>query len=215
MESMADRLPPEIAKMVHPDWRKNEAAYWAARNQLLDQYREQWVAFADGIVIAHGASPVDVLHRSNASVRHPYFTCVGREDQPCRIRRSSFAYDCSYPGEPLPVMSVEFRASAGAQGILLDRVIADTGADATVLPWADCQALNLDPTQGLPGMITGVGGSTVMTLSFQIWVLLDGREWRCRLEADFTETERILGRDVLNQLDVLFRGPLREIVVNP
>ena len=37
----------------------------------------------------------------------------------------------------------------------------------------------------------------------------------CRLQADFGGTERILGRDVLNRLDVLFRGPAREVVINP
>jgi len=39
MESLADQLPPEIAKQVHPDWRKNEADYWAQRETLLQQYR--------------------------------------------------------------------------------------------------------------------------------------------------------------------------------
>ena len=28
MNSLADGLPPQIARQVHPDWRKNEAAYW-------------------------------------------------------------------------------------------------------------------------------------------------------------------------------------------
>ena len=37
MKSLADGLPPEIARQIHPDWRKNEAAYWAARDQLLGQ----------------------------------------------------------------------------------------------------------------------------------------------------------------------------------
>ena len=35
MKSLADALPLEIARYVHPDWRKNEAAYWAVRDQLL------------------------------------------------------------------------------------------------------------------------------------------------------------------------------------
>jgi hypothetical protein len=38
MKSLADGLPAEIARQVHPDWRKNEAAYWAVRDQLLAQY---------------------------------------------------------------------------------------------------------------------------------------------------------------------------------
>ena len=52
MKSLADQLPPEIASQIHPDWRKNEADYWAVRDQLLGQYRDQWIGFADGKVIA-------------------------------------------------------------------------------------------------------------------------------------------------------------------
>jgi hypothetical protein len=87
MKSIADQLPPEIAGQIHPDRRKNEATYWAARDQLLDQYRGQWIGFADGMVIASGSSPVAVFHAAEGSGRHPFFICVGREDEPCRIRR--------------------------------------------------------------------------------------------------------------------------------
>jgi hypothetical protein len=41
MKSLADALPPEIARQIDPAWRKNEAAYWAARDQLLSQYKDQ------------------------------------------------------------------------------------------------------------------------------------------------------------------------------
>jgi hypothetical protein len=46
-------------------------------------------------------------------------------------------------------------------------------------------------------------------------VHLDGQEYPCRLHADLAGQERILGRDVLNQLEALFRGPVGEVVVNP
>jgi hypothetical protein len=89
MTSIADLLPPEIAQQIHPDRRKNEAAYWAARDQLLSQYRGQWIGFADGQVIALGASPVTVFHAAEASGLHPFLICVGREQEPCRIRRAA------------------------------------------------------------------------------------------------------------------------------
>ncbi len=134
MKSLADALPPEIARQIHPDWRKNEAAYWAVRDQLLTQYQAQWIGFADGAVIASGTSPVAVLHAAEATGRNPFVTCVGREDEPTRMRRVSFAYDSSYPGEPLPMLTLEFRRVSGSPGMILDRVIADTGADASALP---------------------------------------------------------------------------------
>jgi hypothetical protein len=40
MKSLADRLPPEIARQIHPDWRKNEAGYWSVRDQFIAQYRD-------------------------------------------------------------------------------------------------------------------------------------------------------------------------------
>src|SRR6266699_2063668 len=73
MKSIADQLPPEIAQQLHPDRRKNEAAYWAVRDQLLDQYRGQWIGFADGRVVASGISPVAVFHAAEATGMHPFF----------------------------------------------------------------------------------------------------------------------------------------------
>jgi hypothetical protein len=66
-----------------------------------------------------------------------------------------------------------------------------------------------------PGWRGGVAGGTAATLYFPVWVFLDGQEYPCRLQADFIGTERILGRDVLNRLEILFRGPASEVVVNP
>jgi predicted aspartyl protease len=215
MQSLADQLPPEIAGQIHPEWRRNEAAYWSARDRLLGPYQGQWIGFADDAVIASGTSPVAVFHAAEASGRHPFVTCVGREDEPCRMRRISFPYDATYPGEPLPVLPVEFRTVSGSAGVVLDRVIADTGADASAIPWADCQALHLNPTQGRPIQMSGVAGGTAMALLFRVWVHVDGQEYPCRLQADFVGQERILGRDVLNRVEVLFRGPATEVIVNP
>ena len=113
------------------------------------------------------------------------------------------------------MLSAEFRSVSGTQGIILDRVIPDTGADATTLPWTDCQQLQLDPSLGVPAVITGVAGGRAVTIGFQVWVWLDGQEYPCELQGDFAGRERILGRDVLNRLDILFRGPAGEIVINP
>ncbi|MBI4529919.1 MAG: hypothetical protein HY709_00200 [Candidatus Latescibacteria bacterium] len=215
MKSLIGGLPPEIAKRIHPDWQKNETEYWAQRDKLLAQYRDQWIGFANGRVIVSGRSPVEVFHAAQASGQHPFVTCVGRENEPNRMRRVLFPYDTVYPNEPLPVIAVEFRKQIGLPGLVLGRVIPDTGADASALPWSDCEQLALDPGDGIPGLMGGVGETTIPTVVFQAWVHLDGDEYPCRLQADFTGHERILGRDVLNRLDVLFRGPTREVVINP
>jgi len=216
MKSLADELPPQIARQIHPDWRKNEAAYWTVRDRLLPSYRGQWVAFADGAVIAASSTPLDLFLAIQQSAQHPFVIRVGHEEDPWyRIRRASFTYDTGYPSAALPVVSAEFRSASGSTGFVLDRVIPDTGADTTTLPWSDCQQLRLDPNFGVPGVIAGVGGSTVVTVGFLIWVWLDGQEYPCQLQADFAGQERILGRDVLNRLEMLFRGPTGEVIVNP
>ena len=215
MQSIADSLPPEVAKSIHPDWRKNEADYWNIRDSLLAQYRDQWIAFAEGAVITSGQSPVEIFHQAQQSGKHPYVTCVGRELEPCRMRRVAFPYDQSYPDEALPVIEVEFRKHPNQSGVMFDRVIPDTGADASAMPWPDCQQMQLDPSEGLPALIGGVAQSSAATLVFSVWVFLDGAVFPCRLQADFGGDERILGRDVLNRMDVLFRGPNGEVIFNP
>jgi len=131
------------------------------------------------------------------------------------MRRGAYAYDATYPGEALPVLPVEFRTRRDTPGARLEQVIVDTGADASALPWSDCEQLALDPNEGVPGLMGGVGATTVSTVAFPAWVYLDGQIYPCRLQADFTGRERIVGRDVLNRLDVLFRGPGQEVVLNP
>jgi hypothetical protein len=61
----------------------------------------------------------------------------------------------------------------------------------------------------------GCVGGAAPTIHFVAWVYIDGREHRCRLQADFVGDERILGRDVLNRLEMLFRGLTGEVLVNP
>jgi hypothetical protein len=78
------------------------------------------------------------------------------------MRRVSFSYDGSYPGEPLPILSLEFCPESGSPGVALDRVIADTGADASAIPWADCQQLQLTPAQGRPGLMGGIRGARIL-----------------------------------------------------
>jgi len=113
------------------------------------------------------------------------------------------------------VLDVEFRKAQGLPGVVLARVIPDTGADASVLPWSDCQQLQLVVAHGVPGYIAGVAGRSAASIAFQVWARLDGQDYPCRLQADFVGSERILGRDVLNRLDILFRGAAGEVIVNP
>jgi hypothetical protein len=93
MKSLADGLPAEIAGQIHPEWRKNEVDYWTIRDQLLPQYRGQWIGFADGKVVASGTRPVVVSHAAKRAAQHPFVVCVGRENEPYRMRHAVLGYD--------------------------------------------------------------------------------------------------------------------------
>lgn len=88
MSSLADGLPPEVAALVPHLWRDNERAYRAGRDALLAEYGGQWVAFADGAVVAAGRDPVEVLGVATSSDRHPFYARVGAEDTPTAKFRS-------------------------------------------------------------------------------------------------------------------------------
>jgi hypothetical protein len=68
---------------------------------------------------------------------------------------------------------------------------------------------------GVQSLMSGIAGGSSATLVFRIWAVLDGQQHACRLQADFNGGERILGRDVLNRMPVLFDGPGNQVVVNP
>ena len=61
----------------------------------------------------------------------------------------------------------------------------------------------------------GVAGGAAPTLHFRVWVHVMGKNFRVAFKRTFVGNERILGRDVLNQLEILFRGPTGELVIGP
>jgi len=84
--SYAEGLPPELAVHVHQDWFRNEAEYWAVRDSLIAQFENQWVAFANGAVIASHKRP-SILHLDERlDALHAFVTCVGKEYSALRIR---------------------------------------------------------------------------------------------------------------------------------
>lgn len=215
MNSAYDALPQEIRERINPKWRENELEYWRQREQLLAQYKDRWVAFADGKVVVEGKTPTAVSHEAKRVAEAPYVTCVGHEDEPTKIRTTIFTYDTGYNGEPLPMISVEMRTISGVPGVMIHDMIADTGADASTITWGDSQKLKLDPKVGEPVWLSGVAGGSIPTLKYDIWAYLDGDEHPCQLHIDTVGGNRLLGRDVLNRIVVTFDGPAGEVFVNP
>jgi hypothetical protein len=91
MASLLNGFPADVSRQVHPDWRKNEAEYWLERDRLLVQYRDQWIAFANGRVIVSSSNPLEVLEAAQKCQEHPFLTRVGHEKEPSFRVRPAFA----------------------------------------------------------------------------------------------------------------------------
>jgi len=137
-------LSQDQKRRLHADFLADEQAYLKMRNGLLDQYRGQWVAIQNSEVIAASTSLLAVMEKVAASGGHPYVALVGAEDAAVfRVRRTVFPYDSAYQPFALPRVIATFWNHAQTRSQTHGDVIPDTGSDVSLLPDADCQAIDL------------------------------------------------------------------------
>jgi hypothetical protein len=215
-QTQTTNLSPDQQQRLHPDFLANEQDYLRLRDSLLAQYRGQWVAVQDGKVAAAGPNLMEVMEKASAGGGHPYVALMGAEDAVVfRVRRAVFAYDQAYQPVPLPRVSATFWNHAETHSQQHADVIPDTGADLSVLPDADCAAIDLFNSPYLTGMSGGVVGGSITTLFYRGKVEMDGRRYGALIQPIPAGQERIVGRDVLNQQRVLFDGPAGQVIVDP
>jgi hypothetical protein len=141
LQIQTNNLPADQQQRVHPDSLANEREYLLLRDNLLPQYRGQWVAVQGGKVIAAGAKLMEVMDQACAFGGHPFFALVGAEDPAIfRVHRLVFAYDQAYQSFPLPRLTATFWNHAESQARQHADVIPDTGADVSVHPDTDCKS---------------------------------------------------------------------------
>ena len=209
-------LPADQRKRLHPDFLANEQAYLRMRDSLLPQYRGQWVAIESGQVVATGDNVLDVSEAAAAHGGHPYIARVGEEEAVVfRVRRAVFAYDQNYQPFPLPRITVIFSDHAETASRSYSDVIADTGADLSLLPDGDCTSINLYNSPYFTAMSGGVVGTPTATLVYRGKAEIDRKRLAALIQPVAGGQERIVGRDVLNQLRVLFDGPAGQVTVDP
>ncbi len=206
-------LPLTHKKYLHQDFLDNESDYWKRRDQLMQRYYGQWVAIHGGQVVAHGNDLLDVLDGVGKLGCHAYVACVGQEDSVIfTIRRREFTYDIAYRPFALPQAEVAFANYQGTERQLYPDVIPDTGADLSALPEDDCLAIDLFSSPYLMSLTRGVLGPSVSTLVYRGNVEINGTFYRSLIQPIPGGRERILGRDVLNQVKVTFDGPRRKVI---
>jgi predicted aspartyl protease len=212
MEPMTSKLPPDQRQGLDADFLANEQDYLRMRDGLLASHYGQWVAVHNGRVITAGDDLMAVTDAADATGGHPFIARIGEEETPFRVRRAEFNYDRSYQPFPIPRVTVTFWNHAETRSQTHSDVIPDTGADVSILPKADCAALDLfhSPYQTITSH--GVIGSGVTALLYRGKAEIDGQRLRAYIQPIEGGRERIIGRDVLNRHRVTFDGPLRRVV---
>lgn len=209
----SQNLPPAQKKRLHEDFIENERLYWRMREQLLKQYEGQWVAIEGGKVVASGDNLFDVTDEVGRLGCHAYIARVGQEDSIVfTIRRREFAYDMTYQPFALPQAEVVFANYQGTGRQAYPDVIPDTGADLSALPEDDCSAIDLFGSPYLLGLTRGVLGPSVPTLVYRGNAEISGASYPSLIQPIPGGKERIVGRDVLNQLKVTFDGPQKRVL---
>ena len=211
MRKLTDSLPEKQRVRLDRDFLENETSYWEVRDTLLERYSGKWVAVRNGRVVGEADNVFDILDRAEEVGGHPYIARVGYEEMEFKIRRV-FNYDSSYQPFALPRITATFSDRHRSRSVTYEDVIPDTGADISLLPEQDGETLGLHAYPYLASTLRGIVGSSVSAVVYQGIVDIDGRAYRSLLQLIET-SERIMGRDVLNQLRITFDGPAGHVEV--
>lgn len=216
LRTHTSNLPLEQQRQLHADFLANEQDYLRLRDQLLTTHFGQWVAIAAGQVIACGSDLLQVIEKAAHHPGHPYMAKVGEEDSFIfRVRREEFVYDAQYRPFALPRCTVTFWNLAETLSRAFDDVIPDTGSDMSILPDADCTALDLQNAPHFTSLASGIVGGGISTLIYAAKAEINGKRVVALIRPLTTNQERIAGRDILNHHRVVFDGPGQRVVFEP
>ena len=112
-------------------------------------------------------------------------------------------YDNSYD-PPAPVAEITLRNSITGKRIENVFVLLDTGADVSLLPLTAIEKLEIAPSDAKINLI-GFDNSQSVSEIYALQVIFLGK----RLTGEYCATDSpvgILGRDVLNELSIIFDG---------
>jgi len=215
---MAKRLLPLLSSSLREhmpsEYLENEAEYWRVRDELLTQYAGKWVAFHKGQVITYGDDFLEVM-KETARKGFPtaYIDKVGEEGElEFRCRRVVFDYNRTYQPTSLPQARVTFTNFTQTHRQTFTDVIPDTGSDLSALPPNDASALRLLSGPYVASTVRGVGGQRVICPICPAYAQIQGRTLEAIIQVIPGQMERLLGREVLNQIVVTFDGPNGQVI---
>lgn len=106
----------------------------------------------------------------------------------------------------MPQATIAFSNATRSHSQTFADVIPDTVADLSAVTEGDLYTLHLETGPAIPIRASGVTGSPITTMLYPAYASINGANYTCFLQI-LPGSDRILGRDVLNQLRVCFDGP--------
>lgn len=213
--SHSRNLPDDYKKYLNEDFLANEEHYWRVREELLKQYRGSWIAIHKGQVVASSKDIWEITEAVGKLNCHAYIAKVGEEDAVFRVRRQEFAYDQGYRPFALPQAEATFFNFACTSAKFYSNVIPDTGADLSILPEQDCLDIDLFSSPYFRTLTRGIVGASVPVVVYRGNVEVNGQRFPSLIQFVPGGNERMLGRDVLNQMRVIFDAPANKVIFEP
>ena len=117
-------------------------------------------------------------------------------------------YDDSFFSEPAPIARVTLRVPTSATEINDVPMLADSGADATLLPRAAVERLGIDTHEGRAYELEGFNGKTSASAVVRFQMVFEQKTFTGEYLLS-NEAWGILGRNVLNNLSSVRVKPTR------
>ncbi len=115
------------------------------------------------------------------------------------------SYDSAHFEPPAPVARVTLRGSVRSEMVADVPMLLDTGADVTMVPRAAAERLALRDS-GESFKLVGFDGSSSQASAVRLELVFSGRAFHGKFLL-IDQEWGILGRNVLNQIPILYDGP--------
>jgi hypothetical protein len=210
---MSQRLVPQLPKSLRSalssEYLANEAEYWRVRDRLLSQYAGKWAAVHNGQVVVCGDDMLAVMDEvGQKGYPQAYIDKVGEEGElQFRCRQVTFGYNQAYLPTALPQATVTFSNFYRTHQQTFTDVIPDTGSDFSALTENDRDALRLLAGPHAASSVAGLGGLSSLCIACRAFAQIGGRLFPSLIQVIPGQSERLLGREVMNRTVVTFDGP--------